>query len=100
VTRTLIGAVMGFLLLAEPAAAQQARCLRDALGELYCARDPQGFAVLDNLGVVRCAPGSCVDVNGVWVCATQPGGTARLDPEGPVCSGGCGNPNTTDCEHQ
>ena len=96
----LMGAAVGLLLLGEPAAAQQARCLRDALGELYCARDPLGVTVLDNLGVVRCAPGSCVDVDGVWVCATRPGGKARLNGEGPVCDGGCGNPVTTDCEHQ
>ena len=99
-SRKLIGAIVGLFLLAEPVAAQQARCLRDTLGELYCARDPQGVTVLDNLGVVRCAPGRCVDVEGVWACATEPGGKARLDPEGPVCDGGCGNPNATDCEHQ
>lgn len=87
-------------LLAAPGAADGGHCVRDALDQLYCAKDPLGVAVLDNLGAARCAPGRCVEVDGEWLCSTKSGGAARLDPEGPVCEVSCASPDATDCERK
>jgi hypothetical protein len=75
------------------------RCRTDALEKWYCATDPAGTAVVDELGRVVCAPGACakVDPQG-WICSTVPGGRAATTPKGPVCDGECRAPETTQCE--
>ena len=75
------------------------RCRTDALEKWYCATDPQGTAVVDELGRVVCAPGACakVDEKG-WVCSSVSGGRAAETPKGPVCDGECRAPEATDCE--
>jgi hypothetical protein len=89
------------LLVAGAAAAQPApagRCRRDALERWFCASDPNGVAVRDNLGAVVCAPGRCVEVEDEWECASVSGGGAELTPDGVVCDGGCRAPREIDCE--
>jgi hypothetical protein len=88
-------------LAAGAAAAQEpppaGRCLSDALERWFCASDPNGTAVVDNLGAVVCAPGRCVEVEDDWECASVSGGGAALTPEGAVCDGGCRAPRAVDC---
>jgi hypothetical protein len=79
---------------AEP---PQRRCQQDALESWYCAADEKGVAVLDNLGVVLCAPGACVEVEDEWQCSAVSGGRAALGPDGPICDGGCRAPRAVDC---
>src|SRR5574341_1831049 len=89
------------LLLCRAAAGEpphQRRCETDALAQWYCAADEQGVAVRDNLGVVVCAPGSCIEVGDEWLCSAVSGGRAVLTPEGPVCEGSCRAPRAVDCE--
>ena len=77
------------------------RCLTDALDKWYCATDPQGTAVVDELGRVVCAPGACAKVEEQgWVCSSVPGGRAAATPKGPVCDGDCRAPASTDCEKE
>lgn len=92
--------LLALLLLAPLAARSQDRCVRDALDDVHCSRDAKGVAVLDNLGVARCAVGHCVMVEDTWYCSTQSGGDARLEPAGPVCDGSCAQPKSTDCLHE
>ena len=80
-----------------------ARCLSDALEQWYCAREPKGAAVIDELGRVVCAPGACVKQDDTpdrkgWVCSTTPGGRAAASPAGPVCDGQCRAPEATACQ--
>jgi hypothetical protein len=74
------------------------RCLKNALEHWFCAADPRGVAVIDNLGSVVCAAGRCVEADDEWHCASDSGGRAELTPEGPVCEGGCVSPRSADCE--
>ena len=79
------------------------RCLADALENWYCAADPRGSALVDELGRVVCAPGACVKQDTQdkeeWLCSSTPGGTATAVPGGPpVCDGGCRPPEATDCK--
>jgi hypothetical protein len=93
-------ALLGLLLGASagPVAARaQSHCVEDALGDVHCARDPLGVAVIDTLGVARCAAGRCVEKDDEWHCSTESGGEARLEPAGPVCAGSCAAPKSTDC---
>jgi hypothetical protein len=88
---------------APPLAAPRVRCQADALGEWYCAAEPQGTAIVDNLGRVLCAPGACVkgDVKGDekdWLCASKAGGRATSLPEGPRCDGECRAPEAKQCK--
>jgi hypothetical protein len=83
---------------AAVAEAPQRRCVMDALENWYCAADEKGVAVLDNLGVVQCAPGACVEVEDEWQCSTVSGGGAVLTPDGPICDGGCRAPRAVDCD--
>jgi hypothetical protein len=89
-------------LAAAPAAAQEPHCQRNVLGEAFCAKEPNGVAVVDALGVVVCAPGRCVRGVGdddEWHCSYVPGGDAHLDPAGePLCEGGCRTPRAGECE--
>ena len=80
------------------AASPQGRCRQDALDNWFCAADPKGVAVLDNLGVVVCAPGRCVEVEDEWQCSTVSGGGAELTSDGPICEGGCRAPRAVDCD--
>jgi len=99
--RMLAAALLtGWTLSASTLAAQsgEGRCLRDALGNWFCASDPKGVAVLDNLGEVVCAPGRCVELEDELACSTVSGGSARLGPEGAVCDGECRVPRAVDCE--
>jgi hypothetical protein len=92
---------VGIALLAwQPAAAEppRGRCQQDALENWYCPSDAKGVAVRDNLGVVVCSPGRCVEVEDEWQCSPVSGGGAELTPEGPVCEGGCRAPRAVDCE--
>jgi len=77
---------------------QPKRCRTDALDKWYCAADPLGTAVVDDLGRVVCAPGACTkaDEKG-WMCSSLPGGNAALTPSGPVCDGQCRAPEATEC---
>lgn len=88
-------------LLAAPAVAQAGRCARNSLGETSCAREENGTAVLNGLGEVVCAPGACVresETAVAWSCSSVPGGSARFEVgEGPVCEGGCIEPEQTRC---
>jgi hypothetical protein len=75
------------------------RCKTDALEKWYCATNPDGTAVVDDLGRVVCAPGACVKVEEQgWICSSLPGGRAAATPKGPVCDGECRTPEATDCE--
>lgn len=78
-----------------------ARCRTDALEQWYCAADPEGSAVVDELGRVVCARGACVKQETQdgkeWLCSTTPGGRAAAAPEGPSCDGGCRPPEATAC---
>jgi hypothetical protein len=89
------------LLASEPAPAEepQGRCAKDALEKWYCASDAKGVAVVDNLGVVVCSPGRCIEVEDEWECSVVSGGGAELTPDGPVCDGGCRSPRAVDCDH-
>ena len=86
--------------LAAPAAAQTAppRCLQDALERWFCAADPKGAAVIDNLGKVVCAPGRCARLEDEWLCSSVSGGEAAVTPDGPVCAGECRAPRAVDCD--
>jgi hypothetical protein len=93
--------VAGLALLAGGLAAvapAQPRCAKDALDAWYCAVDARGVAVRDNLGVVLCSPGRCVEVDDEWQCSAVSGGGAAHTPDGPVCEGGCRSPRAVDCE--
>ena len=92
--------VVSLLLLSGPAAAEppRGRCLQDALEHWYCAKDPKGVAVIDNLGAVVCAPGRCVEAEDELHCSDVSDGRAELTPDGPVCEGGCRSPRAVDCE--
>ena len=74
------------------------RCLKDSLERWWCAADPKGFAVHDNLGSVVCAPGQCVEVADEWECSSVSGGKAERTPDGAVCEGECRQPRETFCE--
>jgi len=82
------------------------RCVRDTMGRVHCARDPQGVALEDPLGAVRCAPGQCLRVevgeqtewSGRWTCSSRSGGAVAMTPEGPKCDGACVEPRTVSCE--
>jgi hypothetical protein len=79
------------------------RCQADALEHWYCAADPQGSAVVDQLGRVVCAPGACVKQETQdqeeWLCSSEPGGRATAVPAGPpVCDGECRPPEATACK--
>jgi hypothetical protein len=75
------------------------RCRTDALEKWYCATDPHGTAVVDELGRVVCAPGACAKVKEQgWICSSVSGGRAAATPEGPVCDGECRTPEATACE--
>ena len=81
------------------AADESKRCRTDALEKWYCASDPQGTAVVDELGRVVCAPGACAKVEEQgWLCSSVSGGRAAATPKGPVCDGECRTPEATDCE--
>ena len=89
------------LIASVPAAADERgaeRCLKNALEHWFCASDPEGVAVIDNLGSVACAAGGCVEADDEWHCSMVAGGKAELTPEGPVCEGGCRSPRAADCE--
>ena len=81
-------------------------CQPDALEKWYCAADPEGSAVVDNLGRVVCAPGACVkqskrddSAKEEWLCSTVSGGRAEAVPPGPpVCDGRCRAPEATACK--
>ena len=65
-------------------------CAQDKAGHIVCA--PQGGTIMTNKdGVVVCGPGQCVvNMAGVIVCSSQPGGTASINSAGvPVCAGVC-----------
>src|SRR5262245_61585447 len=87
---------------AEAEYSDGARCRSDALRQWYCVKDPQGSAVVDQLGRIVCAPGECVkqDMPGRsgWLCSTMPGGRALASPAGPVCDGECRAPEATACD--
>jgi len=84
---------------AAPAAAEAPRCQKDTLGNVQCAKDPNGVALVDALGAVVCAPGRCVQAGAEWHCSIEPGGDARLEDAGrPVCAGECRAPTATECE--
>ena len=92
--------VVVVLLACGSAAAEppRGRCQSDALQQWYCAKDPKGVAVIDNLGAVVCAAGRCVEVEDELQCSAVSGGGAELTPDGPVCEGGCRAPRAIDCE--
>jgi hypothetical protein len=96
---TSIALAAAFVGGANGAPAESERCRTDALDKWYCASDPHGTAVVDQLGRVVCAPGGCakVDERG-WLCSTVPGGKASLSPTGPTCDGECRAPEATACE--
>jgi hypothetical protein len=73
-------------------------CETDALGKMYCARTPEGTAVVDDLGRVLCAPGGCTEWEEDWVCSSSAGGSAGVTPDGPVCDGQCLPPTARECE--
>ena len=101
IVQIVLVACVGCVLCAAAGAQERARCLQDALEQWYCSTDPLGTAVVDSLGRVVCAPGSCVkqkDEGGGWLCSIDPGGSAALTPEGPVCDGECRAPETTACK--
>ena len=81
-------------------------CQVNALRQWYCAMDPRGTAVVDNLGRVVCAPGGCVKQDArkeherEWSCSSTSGGSARATPKGPVCDGSCRPPEATQCKKQ
>ena len=92
----------GVICSAPSAVVARERCAADALEEWYCAAEPLGSAVVDNLGRVLCAPGACVkqDVQGderEWLCSTKVGGAARAMIEGPECDGECRAPDAKEC---
>ena len=74
------------------------RCARDALERWFCASDPKGSAVVDNLGAVVCAPGRCVEVEDEWQCSSVSGGRAERTPDGAECQGECRAPRAVDCQ--
>ena len=75
------------------------RCRTDALEKWYCAADPRGTAVVDELGRVVCAPGACAKVEEKgWICSSVSGGRAAATPKGPVCDGECRAPEATECQ--
>ena len=91
------------LLMAVPyvgAQGTQPRCMRDAEGELYCAKWDRGVAVRNGEGDIVCAPGACVradPVNPAWSCSSEEGGSATVTPTGPQCDGGCQPPDQDSC---
>jgi len=93
--------LVGFLLCGASTGpdADPRRCRTDALEKWYCAADPRGSAVVDDLGRIVCAPGACTKVEkDGWMCSTLPGGKAIATPTGPVCDGECRAPETTECK--
>ena len=69
------------------------RCRTDALEKWYCAADPRGTAVVDELGRVVCAPGACAKVEEKgWMCSSLPGGRAAATPQGPCATASAGRP--------
>jgi hypothetical protein len=91
-------AALALGLLGAAAAPPRARCLADALDQWFCPSEPRGVAVLDNLGSVVCAAGSCVEFEDEWHCSATAGGRAELTAEEPVCEGGCRSPRAADCK--
>ena len=94
----LLGSALSASAVSVAAETPQARCVKDALETWYCALDEKGVAVLDNKGVVQCAPGACVEVDDEWHCSALSGGRAAATPQGLVCEGGCRSPRAVDCE--
>jgi hypothetical protein len=92
------------ILWAAPAFAQEVapegHCVRDALERWYCASDPRGTAVLDNLGAAVCAPGGCLEADDEWSCSSVAGGSVRRTAEGVVCEGGCRAPRSVECTRE
>jgi hypothetical protein len=99
-TRTLVQILLVTFLgsFAPTALAGPSRCATDAMDEWSCAVDPRGSAVVDGLGRIVCAPGSCVKHEEEWVCSAVSGGAASSTPEGPVCDGECRGPEAKDCK--
>lgn len=83
--------------LAGPAAAEAPRCQRNTLDEVFCARNPEGDAIVDDLGSVRCGAGACVEWRDAWHCAAEANGAARRLPDGVDCEGGCVAPTNLEC---
>ncbi|HKA13488.1 MAG TPA: hypothetical protein VKH41_00605 [Myxococcota bacterium] len=98
----LLATITAFIAVGARAAGDH--CQADALEKWYCAIDPRGTAVVDNLGRVVCAPGACVKQDArepderEWWCASTPGGSATATPKRPVCEGGCRLPEATQCK--
>jgi len=88
------------LLLPLPALAEHPRCLKDAMGQTFCARTERGVAVKSGLGEIVCARGDCIqEENGTeWYCSRTGAGWARLGPDGPECQEGCYSPTETECK--
>jgi hypothetical protein len=102
------------LLLPLPALAEHPRCLKDAMGQTFCARTERGVAVKSGLGEIVCARGDCVQEEGgtewsrgdcvqeeggtEWYCSRTGAGWARLGPDGPECEEGCYTPTETECK--
>ena len=93
----LLAAAALLAVVAADAESPQRRCQKDALDAWYCAADEKGVAVVDNLGVVLCAPGECVEVDDEWHCSSVSGGQAAATTDGPICEGSCRAPRAVDC---
>jgi len=97
---TLVLALLAAAPIVKAQGGPQPRCMRDAEGELYCARWDRGVAVRNGEGDIVCAPGACVrasDVNPDWSCSSEEGGSATMAPAGPQCDGGCQPPDQDSC---
>ena len=84
---------------ALPASGGGSRCQTDRVQGTYCARSPQGTAVVNPLGAIACARGECVfdDRRRRWACSRRAGGWARMGTRAAECELGCYQPTTSQC---
>lgn len=88
------------LFLFASTALMAGKCATNSIGMVECAKDPNGEAVLNNLGMVVCGKGQCaINSIGIVMCSKISGGGAIIDSIGWVrCQGGCEQASSHDCE--
>lgn len=77
-----------------------AKCKANSIGTVYCSKTPNGGAMVNYIGTVKCGKGECKQNSiGTVKCSVIEGGGATVNSIGTVkCLGGCENGNSSMCE--